>query len=398
MPNLKGKKILIGVSAGIAAYKIANLVRLLVKKQAEVKVVMSEKAKDFVSPLTLSVLSKNKVFYSFSSDNQWNSHVELALWADLMIIAPATANTMAKMANGICDNFLLSVYFSAKCSVMFAPAMDLDMYEHFTTQRNIQILQSFGNQLIPSEYGELASGLFGKGRMAEPETIFSFVKDFFSENKPFSGKKILITAGATYEPIDPVRFIGNHSSGKMGISLANAASEMGAEVVLVLGNHQKQHINSGVKVVHSLTAEQMYLSVNQYFDESQVAILCAAVSDYTPVKKSTQKIKKSEEIFSIELTKTKDILEHLGKVKRHQKLIGFALETENELGNAKQKIIRKNLDAIVLNSLNDKGAGFATDTNKVTFITSEMTTYALPLKPKKELAYDILGMIINYCL
>lgn len=398
MADLKGKKILIGVSAGIAAYKVANLVRLLVKKQAQVKVVMSEKAKDFVSPLTLSVLSKNKVFYSFSSDNQWNSHIELALWADLMIVAPATANTMAKMANGICDNFLLSVYFSAKCKVMFAPAMDLDMYQHPTTKRNIELLQSFGNQLIPSEYGELASGLYGEGRMAEPETICNFVEDFFSENKPLRGKKILITAGATYEPIDPVRFIGNHSSGKMGIALANAAVQMGAEVVLVLGNHQKQEINPQIKVVSSSTAEQMYLSVNQYFDDCQVAILCAAVSDYTPIKKELQKIKKKEESFSIELTKTKDILEHLGKIKKHQKLIGFALETQNEVENAKDKIIRKNLDAIVLNSLNDEGAGFATDTNKVTFITSEMVENNLPLKSKKELAYDILEMIINHCL
>lgn len=395
MPSLKGKKILIGISGGIAAYKIPQLIRLLVKEQASVKVIITESAKNFVTPLTLSVVSKNKVFEGFySSDNEWNSHVDLALWADVMLITPATMNTIAKMATGICDNFLLATYFSAKCPVFFAPAMDLDMYKHTANQTNINTLISFGNHLIPSGFGELASGLIGEGRMAEPEEVKNILEDFFFDKKDsFKGKKILITAGPTYENIDPVRFIGNFSSGKMGIAIANVATQMGAEVVLVLGPTKEKNIHKGVKVISVLSAEEMYTSVHQYFDEVDVAILSAAVADYTPKEKATQKIKKKEDTFSLELVKNKDILASLGAIKKHQKLIGFALETENETENAKHKIQKKNLDAIVLNSLNDKGAGFGTDTNKITFITSDFYEIKFELKSKTEVAFDILEQI-----
>ena len=395
MPSLKGKNILIGISGGIAAYKIPQLIRLLVKEQASVKVIITESAKNFVTPFTLSVVSKNKVFEGFySSDNEWNSHVDLALWADVMLIAPATMNTIAKMATGICDNLLLATYFSAKCPVFFTPAMDLDMYKHTANQTNINTLISFGNHLIPSGFGELASGLIGEGRMAEPEEIKNILEDFFFDKKDsFKGKKILITAGPTYENIDPVRFIGNFSSGKMGIAIANVAAQMGAEVVLVLGTTKEKNIHKGVKIISVLSAEEMYASVHQYFDEVDVAILSAAVADYTPKEKATQKIKKKEDTFSLELVKNKDILASLGAIKKHQKLIGFALETENEIENAKHKIQKKNLDAIVLNSLNDKGAGFGTDTNKITFITSDFYEIKFELKSKTEVAFDILEQI-----
>lgn len=399
MTSLQGKNILLGISAGIAAYKIANLVRLLVKKQANVKVVMSENAKQFVSPLTLSVLSKNKIYDTFyTTDNQWNSHVELGLWADAMVVAPATANTLAKMANGICDNLLIATYLSAKCPVFFAPTMDLDMYQHSTTTKNIETLQSFGNQLIASNYGELASGLIGEGRMAEPEEILTKLEAYFSNNQMLVGKKVLLTAGPTYENIDPVRFVGNYSSGKMGIALANAAAAMGASVELVLGPVSQQYIDPRVQVIQARSASDMYKAVNERFTYMDIAILAAAVADYTPKEKAEHKIKKSGENLILELVKTKDILASLGQKKQpHQKLIGFALETQNELDNAKDKILRKNLDAIVLNSLNDQGAGFATDTNKVTFITAQMEEYPLPLKPKTELAYEIINLIIKYC-
>ncbi len=398
MTSLQGKNILLGVSGGIAAYKVAYLVRLLVKKQANVRVVMSESAKEFVTPLTLSTLSKNKVESSFSSlDNTWNNHVELGLWANAMVVVPATANTLAKMAAGVCDNLLIATYLSAKCPVFFAPAMDLDMFHHPSTQNNINKLQSYGNLLIASEFGELASGLVGKGRMAEPETICSILENYFSQTKILSGKKVLLTAGPTHEAIDPVRFIGNHSSGKMGIALANAAQQMGAEVILVLGPTDKQYIHHDVKVISVTSAEQMYNAVHQHFKEANIAILAAAVADYTPKEKASQKIKKQSESLTLELVKTKDILQSLGEIKTNQLLVGFALETQNELENAKAKIRNKNLDAIVLNSLNDKGAGFATDTNKITIISADMQEFSLPLKPKTELAYDIFEFIINHC-
>lgn len=394
--TLQGKNIILAICGGIAAYKTAHLVRLLVKKQANVKVVISENAKNFVAPLTLSVLSKNQVLESFQNNHNWNSHVELALWADVMVIAPATANTLAKMANGICDNTLLATYFSSKCPVFFAPAMDLDMFQHPTTSNNIKKLQSFGNNLIDSEYGELASGLIGQGRMAEPETIVERLEHFFFESKNiFLDKKILITAGPTYEPIDPVRFIGNFSSGKMGIALANAAQKMGAKVTLITGPTSEKINSKDIKTIQVTTAQQMYDATNDFFETSDIAILSAAVSDYTPKEKYLQKIKKKEGTLSLDLVKTKDILASLGEKKQNQKLIGFALETQNEIQNAKDKIKNKNLDAIILNSLNDKGAGFGTDTNKVTFIDANMQEIPIELRSKTELAYDILHLISN---
>ena len=391
--SLKGKKILVGITAGIAAYKIPNLIRLLVKEQASVKVIMTPDAQDFVTPLTLSVLSKNKVYIYFDTDDhQWNNHVELAMWADAFLIAPLTANTLSKMATGGCDNLLLATYLSAKCPVFFAPAMDLDMYEHPSTQRNIALLESYGNIHIPSEYGELASGLVGKGRMASEETIKEALCDFFFDKKDlFQGKKILITAGPTYEMIDPVRFIGNFSSGKMGVALANMASLMGAEVSLVLGPTPSHYINHRVKVHHVVSAEQMYKVANEEFTHSEIAILAAAVADYTPKEKAPQKIKKKTDNLQLELIKTQDILASLGQRKTSsQCLIGFALETQDELANAKGKLTKKNLDAIVLNSLNDKGAGFGTDTNKVTFITQSGKEKTIPLMSKTEIAMEIL--------
>lgn len=397
---LAGKKILIGVSAGIAAYKVPHLVRLLIKKQASVRVVMTPNAKQFVSPLVLSVLSGNEVSeLLFTSDNQWNSHVELGLWADAFLIAPATANTLSGMATGRCDNLLLATYLSAKCPVFFAPAMDLDMHKHPSTQKNINQLKDYGNLLIPSEFGELASGLVGQGRMAEPEEMVRILENYFFPYKgKLSGKKILITAGPTYQSLDPVRFIGNHSSGKMGIALANVAAQMGAEVTLVLGPAQPNFIEPSVQVQKVQSAEQMYNAVHQYFKECDIAILSAAVADYTPEKIQEQKIKKKEDNFSLQLIKTKDILASLGKEKKNQVVVGFALETQNELENAKNKIVTKNIDAIVLNSLNDKGAGFGTETNKVTFITKNMQSFPMELKSKQEVAIDILNAIIKYCI
>ena len=391
--SLKGKKILVGITAGIAAYKIPNLIRLLVKEQASVKVIMTPDAQDFVTPLTLSVLSKNKVYIYFDTDDhQWNNHVELAMWADAFLIAPLTANTLSKMATGGCDNLLLATYLSAKCPVFFAPAMDLDMYEHPSTQRNIALLESYGNIHIPSEYGELASGLVGKGRMASEETLKETLCKFFFDKKDlFRGKKILITAGPTYEMMDPVRFIGNFSSGKMGVALANMASLMGAEVSLVLGPTPTHLIEDKVKVHHVVSAEQMYKVANEEFIHSDIAILAAAVADYTPKEKAPQKIKKKTDNLQLELIKTQDILASLGQRKTSsQCLIGFALETQDELANAKGKLTKKNLDAIVLNSLNDKGAGFGTDTNKVTFITQSGKEKTIPLMSKTEIAIEIL--------
>ncbi|MBN8565316.1 MAG: bifunctional phosphopantothenoylcysteine decarboxylase/phosphopantothenate--cysteine ligase CoaBC [Flavobacteriales bacterium] len=397
MSVLKGKKILLGVTGGIAAYKTANLVRLFIKAGADVQVVMTPASKDFVTPLTLSTLSKRPVFSTFYTEEEnelWNNHVELALWADLMIIAPATANTLSKMANGNCDNLLMAVYLSAKCPVYYAPAMDLDMYKHPTSIDNFHKLQLFGNIMIPAESGELASGLSGEGRMAKPENILDFLENDLSSKLPLNGKKILITAGPTYEPIDPVRFIGNHSSGKMGYDLALEAANRGAEVILISGPSHLNIQHSNVELIRVTTAEEMFEACHRYYDEVDVAIAAAAVADYRPKSAANQKIKKTEEAFSIELEKTKDILASLGEQKKNQFLIGFALETENEIENAKLKIQKKNLDLIVLNSLNDEGAGFGKSTNKITFIDKSFQINPMPLKSKEEVAKDILDKII----
>ncbi|ATA88461.1 bifunctional phosphopantothenoylcysteine decarboxylase/phosphopantothenate--cysteine ligase CoaBC [Capnocytophaga stomatis] len=387
--------IILGITGGIAAYKTPHLVRLLTKKGHDVKVILTESAEEFVTPLTLATLSKNKVISSFkTTDNQWNNHVELALWADVILIAPTTANTLAKMANGLCDNLLLATYFSAKAPVFVAPAMDLDMYAHPTVNENLNKLKSFGNQIIPAVYGELASGLVGQGRMAEPEDIVNFIETNLSENLPLKGKKVLITAGPTYEAIDPVRFIGNFSTGKMGIAIANEAVKQGAEVHLVLGPSAEKNIDENIHLHRVVSADDMYQAAINQFDTSDIAILSAAVADYTPKIKALEKIKKKEANLTLELVSTTDILATLGKQKKQQILIGFALETNNELENAKHKLNRKNLDGIVLNSLKDKGAGFGTDTNKITFITPE-NEISFPLKNKTEVAKDILAQILK---
>ena len=387
--------IVLGITAGIAAYKTPQLVRLLTKKEHNVKVILTENAKEFVTPLTLSTVSKNPVLTNFSSpEGNWHSHVELALWADAMLIAPATANTIAKMAHGVCDNLLLATYFSAKAPVFIAPAMDLDMYAHPTVTENLIKLKSFGNHIIPATYGELASGLVGQGRMAEPEDIVLFLENALTENLPFKGKKILITAGPTYEAIDPVRFIGNFSSGKMGIALANEAVRQGAEVHLILGPSTEKNIHSQIHLHRVVSAQQMYEAAVIEFSTCDIAILAAAVADYTPETVTSEKIKKKGGNLSLTLVPTVDILASLGKIKTTQTLIGFALETENEVANAQTKLEKKNLDAIVLNSLRDAGAGFGTDTNKVTFITKE-TQISFPLKSKEEVAKDILAQIFG---
>ena len=403
MSVLKGKKVLLGVTGGIAAYKTASLVRLFIKAGAEVQVIMTPASKEFVTPLTLSTLSKNPVFSEFyndenESDNQnatWNNHVELALWADLMLVAPTTANTLAKMANGNCDNLLMATYLSAKCSVYFAPAMDLDMYKHPTTIANLNKLSLFGNIMIPAELGELASGLSGEGRMAEPENIIAFLENHLLQQLPLKGKKILITAGPTYEAIDPVRFIGNHSTGKMGFDIAFEAAQLGAEVILVTGPSHFQNDNSSIQLIRVTSSDEMFHQCHFFFDDVDVAIAAAAVADYKPKQIAKQKIKKTEAAFSIELEKTKDILASLGKIKTKQFLVGFALETENEIEHAKLKIQKKNLDLIVLNSLNDEGAGFGKATNKITFIDKSFKIEPMPLKPKEEVAKDILKKIIG---
>lgn len=400
MSVLNGKKVLLGVSGGIAAYKTASLVRSLIKAGAHVQVVMTPASKDFVTPLTLSTLSKNPVFSEFynkdDENEQWNNHVELALWADYILIAPATANTLSKMANGVCDNLLLATYLSAKCPVYFAPAMDLDMYKHPTTLDNFKKLESYKNIMIPAESGELASGLSGEGRMAEPENIVSFLEKHILEALPLYGKKILITAGPTYEAIDPVRFIGNHSTGKMGYDIANEAANLGAKVYLVSGpSHQKVN-NRSIELIKVTSAEEMYQACNEKYALVDVAIAAAAVADYKPKNVAQQKIKKSDAAFSIELEKTKDILQSLGTQKKNQFLIGFALETENEIENAKLKIQKKNLNLIVLNSLNDKGAGFGQPTNKVTFIDNNFQIEPKELKSKEDVAVDIVEKIISH--
>ena len=399
MSLLSGKNILLGVTGGIAAYKSAFLVRLFVKKGATVKVVMTPSAKEFVTPLTLSTLSKNEVFSSFTDEEndsaQWNNHVELGLWADLFIVAPATANTLSKMAQGICDNLLLAVYLSAKCPVYYAPAMDLDMYKHPSTKATFESLNSFGNIQIPAESGDLASGLVGQGRMAEPENIVSFIEDHLLQKLPLRNKKVLITAGPTYEAIDPVRFIGNHSSGKMGYAIAEAAASLGAEVLLISGPVSLELNNDRIKVIGVTSAAEMYTAVHAHFKTSAIAIFSAAVADYKPKEASIQKIKKKDDELTLQLSKTKDILASVGAIKTTQFLVGFALETQNEVENAKLKLKKKNLDLIVLNSLNDKGAGFKGDTNKVTLITKDNKTIPFAVKPKTEVAKDILEHIIT---
>ncbi len=399
MSVLSGKKILLGVTAGIAAYKTANLVRLFIKSGAEVKVVMTPASKDFITPLTLSTLSKNPVqstFYDKEEENElWNNHVELGLWADLFVIAPATANTLSKMTHGTCDNLLLATYLSAKCPVYFAPAMDLDMYKHPSTLESLTKLQEFGNTMIPATSGELASGLVGEGRMAEPEDIVAFIEADVASKLPLKGKKLLLTAGPTYEAIDPVRFIGNHSSGKMGFALARNAADLGAQVFLITGPTSQKLEHSSVRIIPVSSAEEMYNATHEHFFDMDIAILSAAVADYKPKNVANQKIKKKDASLEIALEPTKDILASLGAIKKEQFLVGFALETENELENAKSKLVRKNLDAIVLNSLNDTGAGFATNTNKVTFIDSNQKVTPFELKSKDEVAKDILNEIIQ---
>lgn len=383
-------KILLGITGGIAAYKTPQLVRLLVKKGHNVRVILTEKAKDFVTPLTLSTLSKEPVLSDFATiDGQWNSHVALAQWADLLLIAPATANTIAKMASGQCDNLLLATYFSAKKPVWVAPAMDLDMYAHPTVTENLIKLERFGNHIIPATYGELASGLVGQGRMAEPEDIVASIETALQETLPLKDKKILITAGPTYQAIDPVRFIGNFSTGKMGIAIANEAVRQGAEVHLVLGPSAEKNIDNKIHLHKVVSAQQMYEAAVAQFETCDMAILAAAVADYTPAEVAPQKIKKKGDKLTLTLIPTIDILASLGKLKTTQKLIGFALETENEVENAQIKLQKKNLDAIVLNSLRDKGAGFGTDTNKITFITAQQLQ-EFPLKHKEAVAKDIL--------
>ncbi|MFM2369253.1 MAG: hypothetical protein RL619_1553 [Bacteroidota bacterium] len=400
MSVLNGKKILLGISGGIAAYKTASLVRLFIKAGAHVQVIMTPASKDFITPLTLSTLSKNPVFSSFynqdDENEKWNNHVELALWADLMVIAPATANTLSKMANGTCDNLLIAAYLSAKCPVYYAPAMDLDMYKHPSTIANFFSLTEFGDTIIPAESGELASGLSGEGRMAEPEHIVAFIEADLESRLPLKGKKILITAGPTYEAIDPVRFIGNHSSGKMGFDIASSAANLGASVVLVTGPTHCKAANPLIKVIPVVSAQEMYDACHLYYADVDVAIAAAAVADYKPKNVASQKIKKNADDFTIELEKTKDILASLGESKENQFLIGFALETENEIENAKLKIQKKNLDLIVLNSLQDKGAGFGKATNKVTFIDKFFTVEAMELKSKEAVADDILNKVIAH--
>ena len=392
---LKGKKILLAISSGIAAYKMNYLVRDFVKKGAEVKVILTPSAENFVTKVTLSTLSKNAVYSDFYDQNgTWNSHVELALWADVLLVAPCTANTLAKMVHGICDNLVIATYMSAKCPVFIAPAMDLDMYAHPSTKENLEKAERFGHHIIPAEFGELASGLEGQGRLAEPETILQKIEDFFTQNqsKNLEGKTVLITAGPTYEAIDPVRFIGNHSSGKMGFSLAEEAVKRGAKVILISGPTSQKTSNKNIEIHRITSAKEMYEQVFKYYEKVDIAIASAAVADYAPKIVAKEKIKKSEEEFTIELVKNPDILKTMGEKKTHQFLVGFALETQNEEENAKSKLQKKNLDMIVLNSLRDEGAGFQKDTNKVKILThSEQKEFSL--KSKDEVAKDILDFV-----
>ncbi|NVN18451.1 bifunctional phosphopantothenoylcysteine decarboxylase/phosphopantothenate--cysteine ligase CoaBC [Muricauda sp. HICW] len=396
---LSGKNILLGVSGGIAAYKTTFLVRLLIKAGAQVKVVMTQSASSFVSPLTLSTLSKNPVLMDFINEEDgslsWNNHVELGLWADVMLIAPATANTLSKMANGTCDNLLLATYLSAKCPVYFAPAMDLDMYQHPSTKNSLDKLESFGNTIIPAESGELASGLHGEGRMAEPENIVAFIQEDLKKGLPLSGKKVLITAGPTQEAIDPVRFLGNRSTGTMGFELAKRAANLGANVILVSGPTHLDIEHNGIELIRVTSAQDMYEACHEHYANTDIAICAAAVADYRPKIIASEKVKKQEGDMKIELERTPDILMSLGEAKQNQFLVGFALETQNELENAKGKLKRKHLDGIVLNSLKDDGAGFGGSTNKITFIDKNSEIKTFDLKTKPEVASDIWKEIIS---
>lgn len=391
--KLKGKKIIVAVTGGIAAYKTASLVRLLIKQGAEVQVLMTKLAKEFITPLTLATLSKRPILVEFFNpeNGNWNSHVDLGLWADLFIVAPATANTMGKMANGIADNLVVTSYLSARCPVFIVPAMDLDMYSHPSTQKNIKTLQSYGNHIIEATEGELASGLIGKGRMAEPQTILENTIRFFEKQKSLENKKFLLTAGATIEPIDPVRFISNYSTGKMGYAIAEELAERGAEVVLVSGAVTVSTLNPKITVVKVTSANEMLQACEKYFPTTNGAILAAAVADYTVENVSETKMKRTENEMVLKLKPTTDIAAALGKMKTEQQiLVGFALETNNEMENAIGKLKRKNLDFIVLNSLNDHGAGFATDTNKISIIDKNNKITNFELKPKNKVALDIV--------
>ncbi len=395
--SLAGKKIVLGISGSIAAYKSILLVRLLVKEGADVKVMITPAAKDFVSPLVLSTLSKNKVVADLFAEDCWTNHVELGRWADLMIIAPLSCNTLAKMAAGMCDNLLLAVYLSATCPVMIAPAMDEDMWKHPATKNNVKTLESFGNIIIPVTAGELASGLIGEGRMAEPEEIVHHIQQFFLNQAEFKNKRILITAGPTYEAIDPVRFIGNHSSGKMGVALAEEFAKRGAEVELVLGPSSQNILSANIRVTRVTSAEEMFNACSTLFSSCDIAVMSAAVADYTPAEKASEKIKKTDANLLIELIRTKDILAYLGANKtENQFLVGFALETQNEKAYALHKLKAKNADMIVLNSLNDEGAGFGKETNKITIFDKNEQEYTFPVKSKKVVAKDIVDTIKHF--
>ena len=392
---LKGKKILLGVTGSIAAYKSAILIRLLVKVGAEVKVIMTEAAKNFVTPLSLSTLSKNTVISDLANNDSWNNHVLLGRWADIMLIAPLSCNTLSKMANGNCDNLLMAVYLSAICPVAAAPAMDEDMWKHGTTKNNLMKLHMSGVYMLPVENGELASGLTGEGRMSEPEAIFQWLNEFFKTNLELKGKKVLVSAGPTYEPIDPVRFIGNHSTGKMGVAVAEEMNRRGARVTLILGP-SNIIVASAIDTIRVRTAEEMFIVCDNNFASSDITVMTAAIADYTPVDVATEKIKKSELVLELKLTKTRDILSSLGEKKKEgQILVGFALETTNERENALKKLKTKNADLIILNSLNDEGSGFGYDTNKITIFDKQGNEFQFENKPKKDVAIDIVNCIIN---
>lgn len=393
---LKGKHLIVGITGSIAAYKAAHLIRLLVKEGCDVKVVMTPLAKEFITPLTVATLAKGPILVDFFNpeNGEWNSHVDLGLWADAYLIAPATANTMAKMANGVADNLLLTTYLSARCPVFIAPAMDLDMFQHPATQKNIQTLKAYGNHVIEPASGELASGLIGKGRMEEPEAIVAYLANYFSVKKKFDGIRCLVNAGPTYEPIDPVRFIGNHSSGKMGFAIAEELASRGAKVELVTGPTHLNATSPNITTTNVTTANQMAEACIQQFENADLTILSAAVADFTPAHTSEIKIKSGKENLAIALTPTTDIAQLLGsKKKSTQVLVGFALETNDEVANAQAKLTKKNLDMIVLNSLQDHGAGFGADTNKVTILNKQNDVFSFSLKSKKEVAIDIVDAI-----
>lgn len=393
---LQGKHILLGITGGIASYKCAQLVRLFIKEGAEVKVIMTKSAEDFVTPKTLSVLSKNEVVTDFfDATNKWNNHVTLAEWADIFIVAPLTANTLAKFANGICDNLVTACYLSAKCTIFVAPAMDLDMYQHPTTLKNLEFLKNNKNIVINAQFGELASGLIGEGRMAEPEFIIDFIKKDIQNTLPLFGKTVLVNAGPTYEAIDPVRFIGNRSSGKMGVAIADEFAKQGASVTLVLGPSHQKPFQKNVKVIAIESAEELLNACIIAFENCDIAVLSAAVADYKPVEVSLTKIKKKDTEFNLALTKTVDVLETLGKLKTSQLLVGFALETNNLIEYAKDKIIKKNLDFIIANSAIEKGSGFGVDTNKITIIDKHNNLTNFELKTKQEVAKDIVNFTLQ---